>query len=845
MFFRNRSSQQDVEGFFQSPSSLNATLPFIYFIYFIAFCITVVSVVMYSADSIFISCLLFIALGVTLAATHYFYHTAKIHIKSLEEQVNVFLEALNVDSEYTIIFNEHGDITYSDPRFEELRKISQLKNCSELELIEKVLRLKPSQIKKINNLIYRTDLEEEIIEYVKPYVLALKPFKLYGSKVALTTNVLKDYSILKVKKFKEESDFSQLVDELSIGFYELDQGGLILEVNEYLARILGYSKAELLKDFKFETLLEKQNLTLNIKHKQFNESFNGIVMLNTKHNEKLNVFIVQNVTYGSNGKIEKITGNIIKLKDNLLVLKNKGIEDSWIEYSWNSFFKESPYPVAVLDKNGVILRMNRSLDNILPRRYLNKAFSDIFKNEDKSIIEQELKSLVNTDKPPSSIKGLHILENDKIFDIYIGKILDLDGNHYGFMTRIADITHEKELEDSLNHSQRMQTIGQLVGSIAHDFNNLLTAITGFCDLLLLKHHAGDPSFVNIQQIQQSATRATSLVRRLLAFSRKQTLNPEVVFLSELFSDFTTVIHRLIGGEVHYELNVSPNTWPVMIDAVQFEQVILNLAVNARHAIGEKGEIIIDVSNFSISSKKHEFSHYYNPSPKETIPSGDYVKISVKDSGTGIKKEILGKIFEPFFTTKEEKSGTGLGLSTVFGIVRQSEGYILVDTEIGSGSTFVVLLKRHPMTEEEIEAYYSKQKELTTPDLSPVNSLIGNETILLVEDEDAVRLYAKNALELKGYNVIEYNSAKKATKDLKSYIDKVDLIITDVVMPEMTGPAFIKEVHSIAPDKKVIFISGYGEDAFNEEYGEARNFHLIAKPFSLKQLAQKVKEVITT
>ena len=389
----------------------------------------------------------------------------------------------------------------------------------------------------------------------------------------------------------------------------------------------------------------------------------------------------------------------------------------------------------------------------------------------------------------------------------------------------------------------MQTIGHLVGSVAHDFNNLLTAIAGFCDLLLMRHNVGDPSFMHIMQIKQSSDRASNLVRRLLAFSRKQTLKLQVVELNELFSDFFNVIQRLIGNDVTFTQHVSPDIWTVKIDPVQMEQVVLNLAVNAHQAMPKGGKLTIRAYNANLVENDPFIDEYVAPAGEGLPPPGEYVAIEVEDSGSGIPAELMQKIFEPFFTTRNEKSGTGLGLSTVYGIIHQSEGYIYVKSKVGVGTTFLIYLKHYQATSEEIQEFQKQQIAAEDEESSDQQDLSGKGTIVLVEDEESVRLFAKNVLVSKGYNVIEFPSAKHALDSIKDYINLVDLIVSDVVIPEMTGPTMVTEIKKIRPEIKVIFISGFGEEAFTEEYGKERNFNFIAKPFSLKQLVLKVKEVL--
>ncbi len=384
------------------------------------------------------------------------------------------------------------------------------------------------------------------------------------------------------------------------------------------------------------------------------------------------------------------------------------------------------------------------------------------------------------------------------------------------------------LEAQLAQTLRLQAVGQLAGGIAHDFNNLLTAMIGFCDLLLLRHRPGDQSFADVMQIRQNANRAASLVRQLLAYSRQQTLQPRVISLSEVVAELAHVLRRLIGGAIDLKLEHGRDIYPVMVDQGQVEQVVINLVVNARDAMAEGGTLTIRTSNFLAAEA--------TPVVGETLPAGDYARIDIVDTGSGISPEIIDRIFEPFFSTKPVGAGTGLGLATVYGIVKQSGGYVAIASKMGEGTTFSIFLPRYAESAAAAAARREGVEEAA-------RDLTGAGTILLVEDEDAVRLFSARALRNKGYKVIEARSGEAALVIMGQDSEPIDLLITDVVMPEMDGPALVEEVRARRPDMKVIFISGYAESAFRSKAGDGSMLHFLAKPFSLKQLATKVKDVL--
>jgi signal transduction histidine kinase/ActR/RegA family two-component response regulator len=385
----------------------------------------------------------------------------------------------------------------------------------------------------------------------------------------------------------------------------------------------------------------------------------------------------------------------------------------------------------------------------------------------------------------------------------------------------------ERLEAQLAQTLRLQAVGQLAGGIAHDFNNLLTAMIGFCDLLLLRHRPGDQSFADVMQIRQNANRAASLVRQLLAYSRQQTLQPRVISLAEVLAELVHLLRRLIGSNIDLKIEHGADLYPVLVDQGQLEQVVINLAVNARDAMPEGGTLTIRTANAILAQPV--------ASAGEIMPPGDYVRIDVIDTGTGITPDIIDRIFEPFFSTKPVGAGTGLGLSTVYGIVRQSGGHVVLDSKVGEGTTFSIYMPRH--AEVPTGATRREGEEETARDLT------GAGTILLVEDEDAVRLFSARALRNKGYKVLEARSGEAALDILGQDGEPVDLLITDVVMPEMDGPALVEKVRAGRPGMKVIFISGYAESAFREQASGSGQLHFLAKPFSLKQLAGKVKDVL--
>jgi two-component system cell cycle sensor histidine kinase/response regulator CckA len=379
----------------------------------------------------------------------------------------------------------------------------------------------------------------------------------------------------------------------------------------------------------------------------------------------------------------------------------------------------------------------------------------------------------------------------------------------------------------------MQAIGQLAGGVAHDFNNLLTAIIGFCDLLLARHQAGDPSFADVMQIKQNANRAANLTRQLLAFSRRQTLRPKVLSLTDAIAELQNLLSRLLTEKVELKIVHGRDLGLVKVDQNQLEQVIMNLAVNARDAMPDGGKLTIRTANVSEEDSR-ALDH-------ALMPPGEYLLIEVADTGMGIPKENLGKIFEPFYTTKDPSKGTGLGLSTVYGIVKQTGGFIFLYSTVGKGTTFRIYLPRYFETPAEAKA---EADAVAAAAAAEPTDLTGKGTILLVEDEDAVRTFAARALATRGYDVLQADSGEAAIAIVDGHKGRIDLIVSDVVMPNMDGPTMIKALKGKLPGVKIIFVSGYAEDAFEKSLDPDQEFHFLPKPFSLKQLAAAVKEVIS-
>ena len=501
-------------------------------------------------------------------------------------------------------------------------------------------------------------------------------------------------------------------------------------------------------------------------------------------------------------------------------------------------FEEAPIAIVRCNNEGAIIHVNKAFDQLIglngtPRP---QGLLDLVAKDKQEEISALVTQLLNPASDVVHVDVEFLLPNDEKVDVSIFANRPDQDDIVTFY--LIDVSEQKSLEHRFAHSQKMQAVGQLAGGVAHDFNNLLTAMIGFCDLLLMRHPAGDQSFADIMQIKQNANRAAGLVRQLLAFSRKQTLQAKNLDITEVLAELSNLVRRLIGENIELKMIHGRDLSMVKADQGQLEQVVINLAVNARDAMTDGGVLTIRSNNVRIDSAHPLPSQMLAPVGEDgTIPFGDYVLIEVSDTGTGIPKDVMPKIFEPFFSTKEIGSGTGLGLATVYGIIKQTGGYVFVNSVENKGTQFHIYFPALSAAEEKIaEAEVQEQN---------AQDLTGRETILLVEDETPVRTFASRALKNKGYTVIEADCGETGLEQAREHGSRLDLIVTDVIMPGMNGPTMVEQISDDLPDIRVIFMSGYAEDIFVSNYGSERSFNFLAKPFTLKQLAAKVKEVLSS
>ena len=502
------------------------------------------------------------------------------------------------------------------------------------------------------------------------------------------------------------------------------------------------------------------------------------------------------------------------------------------EVRFARFFNSAPIAIATCAADGTISRTNAAFARQFAAENTGNedslvTLADLLSEEDRPPLEAALAEAVEHQKAANPLSVTFKGDKRRSGRLFISPVPDSDPGKDAIIAYTIDTTDQRALEAQFAQGQKMQAVGQLAGGIAHDFNNVLTAIIGFSDLLLANHKPTDPSFQDIMNIKQNANRAAGLVRQLLAFSRRQTMRPQVLNITEAISDLSMLLRRLIGETIQLKVEQGKDVWPVKADLSQLEQVIINLAVNARDAMPDGGALTIRTANIDAGEVA--------TLGQSMMPEEDYVLIEIVDTGTGMPPEVMEKIFEPFFSTKEVGKGTGLGLATVYGIVKQTGGFVFPESKVGVGTTFKIYLPRVVPTEEDV---VEKIETKPTP-----SDLSGQGTILLVEDEDAVRAFAARALASRGYKVLEAETGAVALEVMEEVEGEVDLVVSDVVMPEMDGPTLLVELRKANPELKIIFVSGYAEEAFKKNLPEGEKFVFLPKPFSLKQLAKAVKETI--
>lgn len=664
--------------------------------------------------------------------------------------------------------------------------------------------------------------------------------------------------------FKEEtSSLHNFLDYLPVGLYTVDKNYKIEYTNYCMANFLNTSINELKGKSLSEFLAANTNLP------ELQESWKGNLFFATTPQNVIECFVLQNA-YRENEKI-KMRGVVFTQLPSEDELQNR-VEQANDQISW--LFNHAPVGIIFLSTDGTIIDGNQAAFQQfdLPANSILQANIQSFvRNDELTLLNQSLKNITTFKQNTSSI-DIHLNHNNKdaVSTLYISAMKHVHAASSetidGFVVYLIDSTRQKSLELQFAQAQKMQAVGQLAGGVAHDFNNLLTAMIGFTDLLLQRHGVGDPSFADLIQIKQNANRAAGLVRQLLAFSRKQPLQPKLIDVTENFAELSHMLKRILGEQITLKFHHSNELGFIKVDPVQFSQVIINLAVNAKDAMNGNGLLTI-TTRTEVLNESYRFGD-------DTIKPGEFVVIDVIDNGCGIPPENLTRIFDPFFSTKENivGSGTGLGLAMVYGIVRQTEGFIKVKSEVGAGTTFSIYLPRFENGAESIEDKSSNeivtghdgstilrvQEKIAPPvninqkiivGLNVSNAIDRTHTasnkptrILFVEDEDSVRTFGIRALQKKGYEVIGCSSGENALEFIEKD-NNFNLLITDMVMPGISGAELTKQLKNKLPNLKVILASGYSEEIVRQELENFDDFDFITKPYSLGDLTAKVFDVL--
>lgn len=635
--------------------------------------------------------------------------------------------------------------------------------------------------------------------------------------------------------FQELQHAIDYLDHAPAGFLSIDPKGSIIYLNATLAAWLDYDLAQVgsggldLADILPRNVVAMMTSFTGEPGSVRTENFD--LDLRRRNGQFLPVRLYHRIAFGQDGRIGASRTLVLNRSPGLDVDEGQRAA----EVRFVRFFNNTPIAIATVNQAGRIVHANvpfSKLFGTLPRtgEGLGEGPSILDSFREASAFEGALRAAAENkgDIPPLELQAAG--ENGGSVRVWVTPAGDTGAEGETAIIYALDTTDFRKVEEQLAQSQKMNAVGQLAGGVAHDFNNVLQAIIGYSDLLLANHRPTDPSFQDIMQIKQNANRAASLVRQLLAFSRRQTLRPEVLNLNDRLYDLSMLLKRLLGERVELDLSHGRDLWFVKADVNQFEQVVVNLAVNARDAMPDGGKLAIRTANISAQDAADR--------GVSAMPAADCVLIEVSDTGSGMTPDVMDKIFEPFFTTKEVGKGTGLGLSTVFGIVKQSGGFIDVNSKPGEGTTFSIYLPRHIPAAQELP----EETKVDAPK-KPAADMTGQGTILLVEDEDPVRAVNARALTARGYTVLEAASGIEAMEIIAERGAPVDLVVSDVVMPEMDGPTLLGELRKLYPDLKVIFVSGYAEEAFRKNLPEGEEFNFLPKPFSLRQLVETVKQAI--
>ncbi|WP_293611886.1 ATP-binding protein [Ponticaulis sp.] len=619
------------------------------------------------------------------------------------------------------------------------------------------------------------------------------------------------------------------IEEAPLGFYVARANGQVTYMNSWLRNFLGLP--DQLGDLKVEDILRPESVKIFRRDKKSSQPLWLDMFFRARDGVETQM---QTVTTWSSKGVDSVSRSIVLVpsiaktsaKDRLTAMSSSRPPRD----EHDPLFEDAPFGVARLEGDSIssacIIDANRALVEITDgKAFPGGKFSDLFTTQDEGVSLNDLLL--------SAVDGSVQLQTNSDKKHAVNVFITLDASGRPAMAYAIDTSEESQLKDRLAHSEKMQAVGTLAGGVAHDFNNMLTAVMGYTDNLLARHPVGDPSFDDLQQISELSQRSAELVKMLLAFSRQQTFKREMLNVSNVLNELNYLIRPLLDERVTLKLRHGRDLPMIRADKGQLENAIINLAVNARDAMVEKGGGVLTISTSKATEENaHEKGFQF-------VQDGDYLCIEIADNGTGMPPEVMENIFEPFFTTKEQGKGTGLGLATVYGIVKQSGGYICPASKVGEGTSFFIYLPA--LSAEEVE----KEQESQEPEQAQGNKaprdLAGRGLIMLVEDEDGVRNIAVSTLQARGYEVISAADGEEALELIIEHQGEIDLLISDVILPGIDGPNLLKMAREYLGDARVMFISGYSEGDLTKTLDEERSISFLPKPFRMAKLAERVKE----
>ncbi len=687
----------------------------------------------------------------------------------------------------------------------------------------------------------RGEVHAEEFEHARPGTgqrllrATVKPFSVMGHEREMWPLVLWQITDITAERAREQHRLKSLtaavaqLDAMPTGLVVAERGGLVTRANRTLVSWLGLSQSHIAeRGLSLQDIFSSDSVQLLSRAAAKPGEPSRLLELDLiRQDGRLLPVHVVSAAGGEDGQL------LLSISSRE-VSAETGRDDVAAEVRFARFFQSAPFGIATLGTDGRIVSANAAFARMIVdgSSGISEPAVDVLARtaspEIRAAVESAIALALAGKANVAQVEIAVGAKQEYARRVFVHPFLRSPNAREAAIVYVVDATEQKALEAKFAQSQKMEAVGRLAGFVAHDFNNMLTGIIGFSDFLLQTHKPSDPAHADIMNIRKSAVRAAGLVGKLLALARQQTLMLEALHLDEMVADVAPLMKRSIGEKITLETQYGRDLWYVRTDKLQLEQAILNLAVNARDAMPDGGTLTVRTRNVTERESK-KLDHH-------GMPPGEYVLIEVEDTGTGMPPEVMAKIFEPFFTTKAVGKGTGLGLATVYGIVKQTGGFIYPESTVGKGTTFRVYLPRH-ILEPEAEAQMLKAaraKDKTGTDLT------GTGRVLLVEDEDVVRSFAARALKSRGYEVLEAGSGVEALEVMEANGGKVDIVVSDVVMPEMDGPTLFKELRKVNPKLKFIFVSGYPNDAFREAVG-SEEFAFLPKPFSLPQLAAKVKE----